>query len=489
MYRLVTIALLTLLFVATILAVFDQVPYSPFAIVFSAIIIVAAGYVSNRVIGRQFGVRPHGESAIITSLLLLFLFPSTEEPLGLLALAVIASIASASKYILAWRGKHIFNPAAIAAVIAALTGLGYTTWWISTPPLLPLTLFAAVLILYKTRRLEMGVLFVAIAAPLVLIVALFNGQTINSGLLDLLSWPIIFFMGFMVSEPLTMPPRKKQQWGIAALVAILMVLPIRFGMFPMTPECALIIGNLVAFSFFGLKRGVQLRFLGKKQLTPSSIEFSFQPLGRPVAFEAGQYTELMLPHTKADSRGYRRMFSIASAPEDTTVRFGVKFYPKGSTFKRNLLKLQPGRVITATAVLGDFVLPKDTKKPLLFIAGGIGITPYISHLEEVKRLGQTRDIVLVYGVPHINEIAYIDELLDANIRVVVALADGVPADHDNLTMHVSKFIDMPLIEKTVPDFAQRHAYISGPPGMVNAVKAGLKRNGVKEVKTDYFTGY
>lgn len=489
MYRAVTLSLLALLFVALILAVFNEVPHSPYAIAFSAMVLVVASYLSNRAIGWLFGVRPHGESAIITALLLLFIFPPREDLLGLAILALVATFGSASKYVLAWRGKHIFNPAAVAAVIIALVGLAYSTWWVSTPALLPITLLGALLILYKTRRLPMALLFTGISVPLILVVALFNQQTITSGLLDLISWPIFFFVGFMVSEPLTLPPRKWQQWAVAALVAVLFVLPIKIGYFPMTPELALVVGNSIAF-FFGLKRAILLEFVAKKQLTPSSIEFAFRPQGGPLKFEAGQYTELMIPHAKADQRGYRRMFSLASVPGEELVRFGAKFAPKkGSSFKKAMRHLQPGHVISATGIFGDFVLPKDTSVPLLFVAGGIGITPFISHIETLRKKRERRDIVLVYGAPDIHEVAYFDELADSGIKVVVALGEGTAAQHDNIQLEVSPHIDLPLLQRTVPDFAERMAYISGPPAMVDAVKSGLKKHGVKHIKTDYFTGY
>lgn len=488
MYRLVTLSLLTLLFLAIVLSVFGQIPHSPYAIVFSAIVVVGAGYVSNRLIGRLFGVNPHGESAIITSLLLLFIFPPSATLLGLVVLALIAAFASATKYVLAWRGKHIFNPAAAAAVLAALVGLNYSTWWVAVPALLPITILAAVLILYKTRRTAMGGIFIAVAIPLLFAVTLLNGQTFTSSLLDFISWPIFYFVGFMVSEPITLPPRKKQQWGVAVLVAVLVVLPIQLGAFPVTPEMALIIGNIVAFCFT-VKRGVQLQFIGKKQLTRSSIEFIFRPLQGPIKYEAGQYTELTIFHPRVDNRGYRRMFSMSSAPEDETVRFGVKFMQKGSSCKKAMLKLRPGEIVSGTLVAGDFTLPKDPKEPLLFIAGGIGITPYISHLQYLQKQGEKRDITVVYGAPNIHEVAYFDELIDAGVKLIVAVDEGEPAKHDNLQIEVSKFIDLELLKRTVPDFKQRYAYISGPPVMVDAVKAKLEKQGVQHIKTDYFTGY
>ena len=91
-----------------------------------------------------------------------------------------------------------------------------------------------------------------------------------------------------------------------------------------------------------------------------------------------------MPHRRADSRGIRRVFSISSADADTgTVSFGIKIPAEGSSsFKRTFAELPPGSRIQATTVGGDFVLPADTAEPLLMVAGGIGITPFISHLAE-----------------------------------------------------------------------------------------------------------
>ena len=86
--------------------------------------------------------------------------------------------------------------------------------------------------------------------------------------------------------------------------------------------------------------------------SPSSWEFDFRAL-RPVSFRPGQFLELTLPHGKSDSRGWRRVFSIASAPGDL-LRFGIRLPEKASSFKRALLDLEPGTKVSATSVGGVF---------------------------------------------------------------------------------------------------------------------------------------
>ena len=88
-------------------------------------------YASNRGLAALFHVRPHSESSLITGLLLYFLFWPSFKMLDIAGVAIACVLASASKYALAWRGRHIFNPAAAGAFAAGLTGLNIATWWVA----------------------------------------------------------------------------------------------------------------------------------------------------------------------------------------------------------------------------------------------------------------------------------------------------------------------------------------------------------------------
>ena len=119
-------------------------------------------YASNRALAALFRVRPHTESSLITGLLLYFLFwPSQSDSQGLqlaelAGVALACVLASASKYALAWRGRHIFNPAAAGAFLAGLTGLNIATWWAATPAMLWLVLPGVLLVLYRIRKFADG---------------------------------------------------------------------------------------------------------------------------------------------------------------------------------------------------------------------------------------------------------------------------------------------------------------------------------------------
>lgn len=487
MYRLMSIALTSLWVVSLGLSLIGTISHTPLAIILSSAVLFISVYISGLLFAMLFGRRIHGESSYITAFILFFIFTPTVEPGGLLALVLVGMVASASKFLLVIHGRHVFNPAAIAACLISLTGLSFATWWVATPPLIPATLIFSLAILYKTRQLLTGLTFLAIATTLVLLTVLSYGTSLQDSLSLLLSsWPLLFFVGFMLSEPLTLPRKRWQQIVEAGIVAVLFALPIHIGAFSMSPALSLIIGNIIAFAF-SRRRAISLTLQDSRTLTPTSHELIFQP-SAPVSFEAGQYGEITLPHSKKDARGERRMFSIASAPEDSTIRFGVKFYEPSSSFKAALQSLPSGSVIQSTGTYGSFTLPKDPTSPLLFIAGGIGITPFISHLLHIKNLNQTRDIVLIYAVTTMDEIAYITILREANIRVIIVTESNM-TPIKGWTYINQPYITKEMLSNAVADITSRHAYISGPPTMVTAMKQYLKQLRVKKIKTDYFTGY
>ena len=123
-------------------------------------------------------------------------------------------------------------------------------------------------------------------------------------------------------------------------MGVLFVPLVHFGSFYSSPEIALVIGNLLAY-LTGPKTNPLLTLKRAELLSTDTYEFVFAS-DAPLSFRPGQYMEWTLPHTREDSRGNRRFFTLSSAPDQGEVRMGVKFYPKPSTFKQRLLALQPG---------------------------------------------------------------------------------------------------------------------------------------------------
>jgi ferredoxin-NADP reductase len=497
MYRLILICLLAIVVETILLSFTGVISQSPLAIIATGLVAIVFTNASNWVFGKLFTVKPHTESSFVTGLLLLFIFePVNPLDSGSLlkfgGIALAGIIASASKYLLAFRGRHVFNPAAVGAfVVTLITPFGdFAAWWLATAWLLPVTLVLGFAILYRTRRYLMAIVFVVAVFFLTFWVYGGNGQPLGQTLLEpFTTFSTIFFASFMLSEPLTMPPHRWQQLIEALLVAVVFTVPFTIGTFSTTtPQFALLVGNLFAF-FFGQRRGIRLDFLGKEKLTPTSWELSFRPQ-RPVRFGAGQYMELTIPHAKADVRGQRRIFSIASAPVETDViRFGLNTAERSSSLKKALLSLEPGEIVSATDVGGDFLLPSEVTRPLLFVAGGIGITPFMSHLEQIQGSGEARDVVVLYSASSADELAY-SARLTALGHPVLLLAPAAPKPLPKGWTYLGRGpLTAELLASAVPDVKSRAAYVSGPPAFVHVVRTLLRKAQAHNIKTDFFAGY
>lgn len=487
MYRLVTLSLLVITVAALALSALGLLPYEPLEILASLGAALAGTVISNRVFALLFRMRPHTESSVITGLLLFLLFWPSLDPVDLGVVALAGVLATASKYLLAWRGRHLFNPAAAGATLVAVVGFDGAVWWVATGALLPLVAVGAFLVLYRTRRLPMGLLFIVVASALLTVRLTLGGQDVTEALsTSLVSYPIVFFAGFMLTEPLTLPPRRWQQLLLAVIVGVLFTVPFGLGPIILSFEFALVIGNAIAF-LMGQRRGIRLALVSRRRLTPTAWEFTFQP-ARPISFRPGQYLELTVPHERADARGSRRVFSISSAPTvEGAVSVAMRMPERSSSFKRAILELEPGARLTATSVGGDFLLPSDPAAPVLLIAGGIGVTPFLSQLAHDRRRGIDRDVVVIYSVRSSDEIGFDDELSHDTVLLVSPEEPGdLPASWRWIGTGP---LTGALISEAVPDAAARAPYVSGAPDLVTEVRSHLRGLGAKRVKTDYFSGY
>ena len=245
---------------------------------------------------------------------------------------------------------------------------------------MPVVVIGGLMIVRKLQRFDLLAVF--LAANVATLVATTALPDLQLGLTEtLLHSPLLFLAFAMLTEPLTAPQARWSRLAYGALVGVLAAPTIHFGDFYMTPELALLVGNV--FAFIVSPKGRYVMTLKRiEEASNGAFDFIFKP-DRRVKFRPGQYLEWTLGVPHADNRGNRRVFTIASAPGEDDVRLGIKFYPKASTFKRALTHMHPGETIVASQLAGDFVMPRNPDTKLAFIAGGIGITPFRSMLADL----------------------------------------------------------------------------------------------------------
>jgi ferredoxin-NADP reductase len=401
-------------------------------------------------------------------------------------------IAMVSKYVIALQRKHMFNPAAFAAFILGLLGSPLVSWWVGSLYMLPFVALLGFGILRKTRRFQMFFMFVFASVLSISIPSVLKGYPIIDVFSQIFtSWPIVFFGTVMLTEPLTTPPTKMLRLYYGGLVGILFGLQFHIGPLFATPELALLVGNIYSYAVSS-KQKLLLTLQEKKEIAKDMYEFIFTPKGN-FAYTPGQYMEWTVPHKRVDGRGNRRYFTVASSPTEDTLKLGVKTQPNGSSFKKALVSLDTKQAILAGQLAGDFTLPKDASKKLVFLAGGIGITPFRSMIKYLVDIKQKRDIVLFYSNKAEDEIVYKDIFDEANkklgIKTVYALTD---------IQYVAKEwkgekgrVDAAMIQRYVPDYKDRLFYISGPHPMVTAYQNILKDLKIpsSHVIIDYFPGF
>ncbi|MDP5228410.1 MULTISPECIES: FAD-dependent oxidoreductase [Arthrobacter] len=450
---------------------------------------LAATLVGTALCALLFRLRPYWDSSLVTAGLLYFLFwpaTSAREAWGVILAGLLAS---ASKYALAWRGRHLFNPAALGAFVVSLTGLNAATWWVGSPPLLWAVIPLGLLVLYRAGQFPVALTFLALSFVTAEAVAAVRGLSVTDvPALWFAGQATVFFACFMMSEPLTLPPRRLQRVLVGAVTGVLFSLPLSLALGPViltnAPEAVLLVGNLLAFALRP-RQSATMAFLGSREVAPGVREFSFHTVaGARTA--PGQYVELTLPVPGLLTA--RRVFSPVTAG-DGVLRIATRIPASPSPAKQALLTLPVGALIQSSRAAGDFVLPSPPR-PLLLAAGGIGVTPFVA-LTGADGAGAS-DTVLLYSARSLEDAAYLDELAASGARVLLRTSAPLPEDAvlpDGVEHVGTERLTAARVTELVPDAARRLGMVAGTPDFVRDLKKTLRGAGVRKVKKDSFLGY
>jgi glycine betaine catabolism B len=488
MYRLVSGSLGTLAGISILAGFAGLLAYSGLSQIFALATALLVALLCNYVCGFLLKIPANHESAVITALILFFLTIPQDNIFENWPLALAVAVGVFSKYVLTYKKQHFMNPAAFGAAALSLFGVYKFTWWVANPILFIPLVILGLMIVMKIRKWVPVLSFVAVSLVIYTAESFSYGQALGpSTEAFFLSWPTLFLAFFMLTEPFTMPATKGPQALYGGLVGFLSNTTMFIPLVAMTPELALVIGNILMVPA-RLKQKLFLQFEGKQMIAKDTFEFTFtKPAG--FGFTAGQYLEWMLPHGAADNKGIRRYFTIASSPTESKVKVAMKIMEKRSSYKDALQSIDIEQPVIASQLAGDFVLPEDTTCKLGFIAGGIGVTPFRSHVKYMLDSDRSHDSVLYYCVNTRDEIAY-QTLWDEAAKHMTFHFVGVVAKEEISEPFEKGFVTEDMLRRRSPDYLERTWYISGPPGMVTAYKKLLRGIGVprKQIKTDFFSG-
>ncbi len=492
MYRLLIYYLGSLLGIALIESALGNLGYPPIDIVGTILVAVVGCLAVNALFASAFGAPTNSDSALITGLILALIVGPAHSMDEYVFLGWAATLAMASKYIIARHHVHLFNPAAIALVITSFFAGESASWWIGTATMAPFVIVGGLFVVRKLRRGDLVLSFLWTTFFVALAWSALEGVGWQQGFRQYVYASPAWFLAFvMLTEPVTLPPTRRLQVLYGMLAGALMVPQVHLFSFYFSPELALVVANACTIPFRSHEKR-QLVLDRAVSIGPGLVDFIYR-LSPPLAFQPGQYMEWTLDHPRADSRGKRRYFTLASSPTERSLRIGVKFDQEGSSFKREMADHRVRQTpITAALVAGDFTLPRDAERKLAFIAGGIGITPFRSMVKYLTDRREHRDVVMLYANSRVEEIVYRDVFDTAqhafNFRPVYVLSD-VSSSPRLWNGEVGR-IDAAMIERQIPDYKERLFYVSGSPGLVQAVQGVLNELGVPHdhVKTDYFSG-
>ena len=496
MYRTVLYGVISIWAGSLILSLFGLEPFSTMDLLLSTTFILAICYFANYIFAWAYKAPSNYDSVYVTAFILALIISPNDPFHNLWFLGWAGVLAMASKYILAINKKHIFNPAAIAVVITSLFINQSASWWIANLYTAPLVFIFGYLIVRKIQRFDLIYSFIFTSLACIVI---WNFSQGGNWLLmagrSLVYSPIIFFGSVMLTEPLTTPPTKKLRIIYGSMIGFLFAPFIHIGSFYGTPELALVVGNIFSY-IVSPKYKLILKLVGRRKVAANTYSFFFQT-DQEFSFKPGQYLEWTVLHDNVDADGIRRYFTIASASAEEGIEISVRFPSKPSSFKRRLLSMNLGEEIVASQLSGDFVMPKDKSKHLVFIAGGIGITPFKSMIQYLVENKEKRSITLFYSNRRPEDIAYFnffneierDFKEEINLKMVYALTDSESAP-ENWTGYKGR-LDAEAILKNVPDYKDCVYYLSGPTAVVSSFKKLILDLGVKRgnIKTDYFPGF
>lgn len=209
------------------------------------------------------------------------------------------------------------------------------------------------------------------------------------------------------------------------------------------------------------------------------------------AFEPGQTLSLVLPRADgSEPATQKHTFSIVSAPYQDDLCITTRM--RDSEFKHALGALQPGAAFRFSGPYGKLTLPADTTRPIVLIAGGIGITPFMSMLQHAEHEKLGHRLLLLYSNRKPEDAAFLGTLQalvdrNPNLRMIATMTDAQGAAWSGMTRR----LDGKTIQSAVDNLVDPIYYLVGSPGMIEALTDTLRGLGINDddIRSEGFYGY
>lgn len=238
------------------------------------------------------------------------------------------------------------------------------------------------------------------------------------------------------------------------------------------------------------KKIFKTNFLKKEKMGNITYSFYFKK-NRKFNFAPGQYIRLMLDIKKPDERGTRRYFTVSSSPTEKEY-FTITTKIIKSTFKKALFRLKKGQEVSFIGPIGYFDINLKNKNPKVFLAGGIGITPFHSSLTFLDDKKIKQEITFIVTFSKKEDVIFLEELKKIEsknklIKIVVSLT-GEDINYPNFE---KGRIDKNMIKKYVHNIKKSKYFITGPLSFVQDTENLLKEIGIREINIfkEDFSGY
>jgi ferredoxin-NADP reductase len=236
---------------------------------------------------------------------------------------------------------------------------------------------------------------------------------------------------------------------------------------------------------------MRARIKDKQEVAKGTLLVTFDLLGEEVDFRPGQYFFVTLPDVgHRDDRGLRRHITVVTSPNEKGV-LGLATRMRDSAFKQSLRELPVGTEVEVEPPKGDFALPDATSRPLVFVAGGIGITVFRSMLRYIHEERLPYRVTLVYSNRDRESTAFLDELrqLEQQIpdfRLILTMTQDPGWEGESRKVDAQFFKDY-----LDGDLNQYTFLVAGPPGMTEGMQKALDEAGVREenVIAEGYSGY